>query len=209
VSNTVAAIERGDFYQANLTRIFYGDMHEVMHPESLFAHLCAISPAPYSAFIKTPDDAILSSSPECFLSIDTEGRMCVRPIKGSARRGVNEREDADIALNLAASHKDHAENLMIVDLMRNDLARISEAGSVTVSEYAGLYTYSTIHHLISSITATRKAGMDMTSSLRALFPPGSMTGAPKIAAMRWCAEQEQTARGVYSGALVAWWQWKL
>jgi len=201
VAETVAAIERGDFYQANLTRKFVGEVDRDIDPISMFIALTTTSPAPYSALLRMDDTAILSASPECFLSVTPSGDMLVRPIKGSARRGNDEAEDAAIIETLRASEKDHAENLMIVDLMRHDLARVATPGSVALQQFAELYSYATIHHLISSITAKKLPEATLVDVFRALFPPGSMTGAPKIAAMKWCAEKERFERGVYSGAL--------
>lgn len=201
VANTVAHIEQGNFYQANITRKFFGTMESVLEPISLFCELAQSHPAPYSALLRMDDVSILSASPECFLSIDGEGNACVRPIKGSARRGDSPQEDEAIIAALKASPKDHAENLMIVDLMRHDLARIAVSGSVQLEEYAGLYSYNSIHHLISTIKAKLWPETPLRDVLKALFPPGSMTGAPKVAAMNWCAQQERFERGIYSGAM--------
>ncbi len=198
---TLDKIRAGDFYQANITRKFYGTFADTADAWSVYKKLCAASPAPYSAFIKHGSRAILSSSPECFLSIDREGNILSRPIKGSARRGMNEEEDQALRHRLAASEKNIAENLMIVDLMRNDLSRVSAPCSVNVSEHAALYSYATIHHLVSTIHARRLHEARAYDVVRAAFPPGSMTGAPKIAAIEWCTEQEKLERGVYSGVI--------
>ncbi|MFZ4125222.1 MAG: anthranilate synthase component I family protein [Rickettsiales bacterium] len=200
VEATIARIEAGDFYQANLTRKYWGNVSNANHFD-IFLRLCESSPAPYSAFLKWNDTAIISSSPECFLSIDDDNTITARPIKGSAGRSDNARDDARIVEELLHSPKDHAENLMIVDLLRNDLARVSEAGSVHVTEQSGLYSYATIHHLISTIKSKLKATFSRTDVLRACFPPGSMTGAPKIAAVEWCNLHEKLERGIYSGAI--------
>lgn len=199
VADTIAHIEAGDFYQANLTRKYWAKTKT--NPLDIFLRLCEASPAPYSAFLKWGDTAILSSSPECFLSIAKDGTITARPIKGSAGRSDSAAEDVKIAEALKASVKDQAENLMIVDLLRNDLARVAEAGSVEVTEQSGLYSYATIHHLISTIRAKLKRGVSRAETLKACFPPGSMTGAPKIAAVEWCNAQERLERGVYSGAI--------
>ncbi len=201
VEKTVARIHAGDFYQANITRKFFGSFDDKPDSWQLFARLVAASPAPYSAYIRHGDTAILSSSPECFLTIEDDGAIRTRPIKGSARRSPNPIEDEQIKQQLASSTKNHAENLMIVDLMRNDLARVSVAGSVTVSEQSGLYSYQTIHHLVSTVCAQKKEDINAYQAVRACFPAGSMTGAPKIAAMRWCTAHEGMERGVYSGAI--------
>jgi anthranilate/para-aminobenzoate synthase component I len=201
VSDTIAHIHAGQFYQANITRKFFGDFDDKPDSFSLFIKLAQASPAPYSAYIQHGESAILSSSPECFISIDTNGTMTTRPIKGSARRSADEREDRNVALSLMQSQKNQAENLMIVDLMRNDLSRVSAPESVKVVEQSALYSYRTIHHLISTIRARKLPNIKAIDAVRACFPAGSMTGAPKIAAMNWCATQEKLERGVYSGAI--------
>ncbi len=201
VAATIERIHAGDFYQANITRKFFGEFYAAPDSFALFTKLCEASPAPYSAYIRHGGSAILSSSPECFLTIDNSGVMTTRPIKGSARRAVDEAEDTKIRAALTASEKNHAENLMIVDLMRNDLSRASEPMSVEVVEQSKLYSYRTIHHLISTIRAKKRADVSAYDAVRACFPAGSMTGAPKIAAMEWCAGQEKLERGVYSGAI--------
>jgi len=201
VAATVKKIEAGDFYQANITRKYWGTLANNASSFDIYLRLCEASPAPYSAFLRWGDISIISSSPECFLSIDADNNITARPIKGSAGRSDDAAEDTKIITELKASAKDQAENLMIVDLLRNDLARVSQAGSVEVTEQSGLYSYTTIHHLISTIRAILKPNVKRAEVLKACFPPGSMTGAPKIAAVEWCAAQERLERGVYSGAI--------
>ena len=201
IAATVEQIHAGNFYQANITRKFFGNFAAAPDSWALFTTLCHASPAPYSAYIRHGGSAILSASPECFLSIDEAGHIITRPIKGSARRSAHAAEDARIQHALQTSDKNNAENLMIVDLMRNDLARVSVPESVEVTEQSGLYSYATIHHLISTIRAQKRNDVTTPDIIKACFPPGSMTGAPKIAAMKWCAEQERLERGVYSGAI--------
>lgn len=194
VRETVERIHAGDFYQANITRKFYGAFTALPDSWRIFERLCTASPAPYSAYIRHGDVAILSSSPECFLTIADDGSVISRPIKGSAAR------DTDPAL-LAASDKNQAENLMIVDLMRNDLSKVSEPGSVEVLEQSGIYSYATVHHLVSTVRAKKRTDIEVYDTVRACFPPGSMTGTPKRAAVKWCTEKERYERGVYSGAI--------
>lgn len=201
VRATKDTIARGDFYQANITRKFYGSAETDIDARSLFTALCEASPAPYSALILMGSRAIISSSPEGFIAVDDSGTIRARPIKGSAPREADSAADMEILNALIASEKNHAENLMIVDLMRNDLARVCTPHSVQVSDLARAYSYSTIHHLISTIEGARKPDTGMAEIFRASFPPGSMTGAPKIAAMNWCAACEPHERGVYSGAI--------
>lgn len=201
VKDTLHHIQIGNFYQANITRKFMGRFKNSIRPFNIFRRLCAISPAPFSAYMQHGDTAILSSSPEGFLTITPEGEITTRPIKGSAPRHNDPARDQQILLQLEQSHKDRAENLMIVDLMRNDLSRCAEAGSVSVSSLFDIHSYATIHQMVSTIQAKRAVGRSNLEVIKACFPAGSMTGAPKIHAMNWCAEQEKLARGVYSGAI--------
>lgn len=201
VTDTIAHIHAGEFYQANITRKFYGTFAEEPCAISLFTQLCRLSPAPYSALIKRNGDAVISSSPECFLSINNAGTMTARPIKGSAPRATDIKEDARIQQTLTESTKDQAENRMIVDLMRNDLSRVSIPGSVKVREHARIHSYATIHHLTATIEAQKSEDRTTLAAVASCFPPGSMTGAPKIAAMQWCTTQEGMERGIYSGAI--------
>lgn len=189
-----SAIEQGMVYQANLTRKFIVEFDRAPQPFALFTRLCAASPAPYSAFMKLKDYAVISSSPEQFLRIDASGKVETRPIKGSAPK------DSDPA-ELYHSVKNRAENLMIVDLMRNDLSRCCEVGSVKVDELYKVTSYATVHHMASTITAQKRADATMLDVIKASFPPGSMTGAPKIRAMELCTALEQQTRGIYSGAI--------
>lgn len=198
VAKTRQKILDGDFYQANITRKFYGEFEKAPDSLSLFHKLCNASPAPYSAFMKWDDTAIISSSPECFLSVSEGGNIITRPIKGSAPRTAQSDHDRNL---LATSSKDQAENLMIVDLMRNDLSRVCEAGSVKTEAIFELESYATIHHLVSTITGQKRADASVADVLKCCFPAGSMTGAPKISAMKWCSEIEKIDRGVYSGAI--------
>lgn len=192
VRDTIERIHAGDFYQANITRKFYGEFEDAPNPIALFQQLCAISPSPFSALLKLGDTWILSSSPEGFLQITEDGRVITRPIKGSAKP-----DDA----TLLDSTKDRAENLMIVDLMRNDLARSCVPESIRVESLYDIHRFATIQQMISTVTGKRRAECSVLDVIRGCFPPGSMTGAPKVAAMRWCAAQEQIQRGIYSGAL--------
>jgi para-aminobenzoate synthetase component I len=201
VAKTLEQIAAGAFYQANLTRKFYGHLPDEYDGWDLFLRLAHLSPAPYSAFLRYQDEVIISSSPEGFLRVEENGTITTRPIKGSAPRSADSVEDALRRAALANSTKDRAENLMIVDLLRHDLARVAIPGSVRVTDQAGLYSYATIHHLVSTITAQKLPQTNIAALLRAAFPPGSMTGAPKIAAVRWCDALEHMERGVYSGAI--------
>lgn len=188
------AIAAGSLYQANLTRKFYGTFSTHPCPVQLFKRLSAVSPATYSALLRFGDTAVISSSPEQFLKLGSDGYVETRPIKGSAPLNVS-------AETLANSEKDRAENLMIVDLMRNDLARSCEVGSVKTHDLFEVTTYATVHHMASTVTGTRKPDVSPLQLIECCFPPGSMTGAPKIRAMELCSQLEPRARGVYSGAI--------
>lgn len=189
VEHILECIKAGDLYQANLTRKFFGGFEDEPDSFDLFYELTNTSPAPYSSFIKFDDTAIISASPEKFLTIE-EGIATTSPIKGTLGA------DKDPAL-LATSEKDKSENLMIVDLMRNDLSKTCT--NVQTPELFKITTYKNYHHMHSTIT-----GKCTTSALDVAlgcFPPGSMTGAPKIQAMKLCTELEGMKRGVYSGAI--------
>lgn len=200
IKQTLEQISAGAFYQANITRKFFGSLQLNSAP-ALFAKLCAVSPAPYSAYFQWPEMTVISSSPELFLRVDENRRVTSRPIKGTRRRDMQDAASLKAKEHLATSSKDRAENLMIVDLMRNDLSRVCKPGSVTVNKLFDIDSFSTLHHLSSEISGELADGKAPLHAVMAAFPPGSMTGAPKIAAMRWCSGVEQVERGTYSGAL--------
>jgi para-aminobenzoate synthetase component 1 len=195
------AISAGDLYQANLTRKFNGEFESKPNHFAIFRELVKNSPSPYSAFMKMEDTYILSSSPERFVTLTYDGKVESRPIKGSARRADNPIEDNIIINNLASSEKDRAENLMIVDLMRNDLSRVCIPGSIDAPSLFDITSYKTVHHMSSTIKGTISPDKTALDLVKACFPPGSMTGAPKIKAMELCSELEKHERGVYSGAI--------
>ena len=151
--------------------------------------------------MELPDAAILSASPERFLHVDDRGHVETRPIKGTRPRGIGPEHDAALGQALTESIKDRAENLMIVDLMRNDLSRVCVPGTVRVPELFALERYATVHHLVSTVVGDLEAGHDALDLLRAAFPGGSITGAPKVRAMEIIAELEPSRRGVYCGSL--------
>jgi para-aminobenzoate synthetase component 1 len=194
-------ILKGDLYQANLTRKFSGVWKTAPDAFGLFVTLSKVSPAPYSAFLKLGETFILSSSPERFLTLSKDGRVETRPIKGSAKRGNTAKADAEQREALRRSGKDKAENLMIVDLMRNDLAKACVPGSVKVKNLFHIETYATVHHMSSTVMGRKRKDVSAVDVVRACFPPGSMTGAPKIEAVSLCSALERQARGIYSGAI--------
>ncbi len=205
VRRTVDYIEAGDIYQANITQRFQATLPDGFGARgpgrlALYDALRRRNPATFAAFVDLGAGAILSSSPERFLKV-AGSRIETRPIKGTRPRGVGPAEDATLARQLLASEKDRAENLMIVDLLRNDLGRVAKLGSVKVPVLFGLESYATVHHLVSVVTAELDAGRNAVDLLRAAFPGGSVTGAPKIRAMEIIAELEPTARGPYCGAI--------
>ena len=206
VAKIIENIHAGELYQANLTRKFYGEFAEIPDAKkpndfALFKKLCEVSPAPFSAFIRVGETSIISSSPESFLHIDASGNVVTRPIKGTAPRGKDKISDEKLREALKNSEKDLAENLMIVDLMRNDLAKTCELGSIKTEALFEVTTHATIHHLSSTITGKKSSKYSVLDVVKSAFPAGSMTGAPKIRAMNLCTELEGDARGVYSGTI--------
>jgi para-aminobenzoate synthetase/4-amino-4-deoxychorismate lyase len=193
-----AAIAAGDVYQINHT--FRLRAPGGTQPLALYETLLARSPAPYAAYVRLPEHHVLSLSPELFFRRDG-ARLVTRPMKGTAPRGRWPEEDEDRARWLAGSSKDRAENLMIVDLLRNDLGRVAEVGSVAVSGLFEVERYATVHQMTSTVEARALEGADLLAVLSALFPCGSVTGAPKIAAMRGIAELEGSPREAYCGAV--------
>jgi para-aminobenzoate synthetase component 1 len=192
-------IADGKLYQANLTQRM--DFPCRAEPWSVYLALRRLSPAPFAAYLELPEVAVLSSSPERFLRLDSDKFVETRPIKGTRPRGATSEEDVVLERALSNSAKDRAENLMIVDLMRNDLGRVCELGSVDVPELWRIERYATLFQLVSTVTGRLREDRDAVDLLAATFPPGSMTGAPKIAAIVLLDSIEPVRRGIYSGAL--------
>ena len=189
-------IAAGDIYQANLSfRARFGFLGD---PLALYEHLRAESGAGFCGYADDGHRQIASISPELFFALKPDGKLTARPMKGTLARGQG---DARARAALAASQKDRAENLMIVDLIRNDLGRVAQTGSVAVNDLFAVETYPTLHTMVSTVTAQRRASCGPADLLRALFPCGSVTGAPKIRAMEVLRELETSPRGVYCGAL--------
>ena len=189
----------GDIFQANLSQRFDAPLSE--SPWSLYRRLRSRNAAPFAAFLEFPNAAVLSASPERFLRVDADGAVETRPIKGTRPRGVGPEHDAHLGQALSESEKDRAENLMIVDLMRNDLSRVCRPGTVKVPELFALERYATVHHLVSTVIGRLASGSDALGLLLAAFPGGSVTGAPKVRAMEIIAELEPSERGVYCGSV--------
>lgn len=198
VGRVIASILAGDIYQANLSQRFRARWVEP--PFGLYRRLRQRSPAPFAAWLDFGDIAVASASPERFLRLD--GR-CVetRPVKGTCPRGATPEEDEARGAALLASGKDHAENVMIVDLLRNDLSRVCLDHTVRVPELCVLESFATVHHLVSTVVGELVPGATAVDLLRATFPGGSITGAPKIRAMEILAELEPVRRGPYCGSI--------
>jgi para-aminobenzoate synthetase component I len=200
VQKTVDYILDGDIFQANITQSFSAKIPSEFDAFAYYRRLRSLNPATFAAFLDYGDVQIVSSSPERLVEI--ENRIAeARPIKGTRRRDADEVRDAELIVELQSSRKDRAENVMIVDLLRNDLSRIAKPGTVKVPVLCGLESYANVHHLVSVVRGDLRDGVDLVDVLHAVFPGGSITGAPKIRAMEIIAELEQQSRGVYCGAI--------
>lgn len=199
VESCLEEIARGESYEVCLTTQIEGP--PLPDPLAAYCVLRRRNPAPYASFLRFDDLAVLSCSPELFLRIDAHGHVVSKPIKGTRKR--SEDPDADDAERIALEHseKDRAENLMIVDLLRNDLGRVCEIGSVEVPHLMEVESYTGVHHLVSTVTGTLTRDRNAVDCLRAAFPGGSMTGAPKLRTMEIIDRLERGARGIYSGCI--------
>ncbi len=192
-------IENGDIYEMNYC-VEFTDFQADISPFEIYSELMQNFPVPFSSFFKHQNAYIISASPERFLKKKGQ-KLLSQPIKGTAQRHQSAAYDEIMKTNLRNNTKEIAENVMIADLVRNDLSRVAEKGSVKVDELAGLYSYPTVHQLISTISAQLAKDKTWLDAIKACFPMGSMTGAPKVAAMKLIENFENTKRGVYSGAL--------
>lgn len=199
VSHLKNYLQHGDIYEVTFCQEFYNDAAEI-NPFETFIKLGIKSRAPMSCFYKKDNHHIISSSPERFLC-KRGNKIYSQPIKGTAARSASAEEDDYIKEQLLQNEKERAENMMIVDLVRNDLSRIAEPGSVKVDELLGLYSFKTVHQLISTISCSVSPDTSFSDILKATFPMGSMTGAPKISAMKLIDEYEKTKRGAFSGSV--------
>ncbi|MFD2823776.1 aminodeoxychorismate synthase component I [Lacinutrix iliipiscaria] len=192
-------IHRGDIYEANFCQEFYTENTQI-HPLETYLKLNAISKTPFAAFLKVSDKYVLSASPERY--IKKKGRKIVsQPIKGTAKRSDNYVEDQALIQQLKTDEKERSENIMIVDLVRNDLSKTAKKGSVKVKELCQVYTFKQVHQMISTIISKVKKEVHPVDVLQTTFPMGSMTGAPKISAMEIIETLEDAKRGLYSGAV--------
>ncbi|HEX77905.1 MAG TPA: aminodeoxychorismate synthase component I [Dehalococcoidia bacterium] len=198
VARTREYICAGDIFQANISQRFEAELG--VAPDELYLKLRQVNPAPFAAFLSYPEAAILSASPERFLKVSGDW-VETRPIKGTRPRGRTPEADQALARELLGSVKDRAENIMIVDLERNDIGRVCRYGTVRVLELAILETYPTVFHLVSTVVGQLRPDKDRIDLLKASFPGGSVTGAPKVRAMEIIDELEPTRRSVYTGSI--------
>lgn len=197
-------IKIGDFYQANLSQLFELEFQHATKPFDIFRDITRDSSSPFAAILQYQDGAIVSNSPERFFSIcvnDKQRRILAEPIKGTRPRSFNAEEDERLRNELLQDEKDRAENIMILDLLRNDLSKICEDFSIVEDLICGIKTFSYVHHLVSKVSGILKSEITNADVLSALFPCGSITGAPKIEAMKVIDELESTGRGPYCGAI--------
>lgn len=198
VKRAIEYIRAGDVYQVNLSqKLMTAIEHE---PIEIYMALRRANPAPFAGYYDAGWFHVLSSSPELFLKVSGD-HVQTRPIKGTRPRGATPKQDLRARLELEASEKDRAENIMIVDLLRNDLGRVCRYGSISVPQCLTVESYETVHHLVSTVEGSLRSDRDIFDLLRATFPGGSVTGAPKIRAMEIIAELEPTVRGPYCGSM--------
>ena len=192
-------IHKGDIYEINFCQEFFAEKVILKTPD-IYKKLNEISGAPFSAYCKFQEHYLLCSSPERFIQ-KKSNRIISQPIKGTIKRSSIPSEDEKLKKELFNNIKERSENVMIVDLVRNDLSRIAKKGTVAVDELFGIYTFKQVHHMISTVSCELKENVSFTNIIRSMFPMGSMTGAPKISAMHLIEQHEKTKRGLYSGAV--------
>ncbi len=193
-------IQQGNIYELNFCQEFYAENVDIPYEFDTYFKLNKITQAPYSSYFKFGEFDVFCGSPERFLKKEAN-KLFSQPIKGTAPRGVTEEEDLILKNNLSTDPKERAENIMIVDLVRNDLSRVAAVNSVQVDELCEIYSFETVHQMISSISCELKKDVNFTDILKATFPMGSMTGAPKLRAMELIEEFESFKRGLYSGSI--------
>ena len=199
VGKMLEHIQRGDIYEANFCMEFYAEK-AVINPLEIYQKLNAISEAPFSVYFKNENQFLLSASPERYLK-KVDSKVISQPIKGTSKRFTESDLDDKSKNDLESNEKERSENIMIVDLVRNDLSRTASKGSVEVEELCGIYSFQQVHQMISTITSQVENTISPVEIVRTTFPMGSMTGAPKISAMNIIENLEETKRGLYSGAV--------
>lgn len=199
VSDMLSHIHRGDIYEANFCMEFFAE-NATIDPIAAYKNLNKISEPPFAVFFKNNKQYLLSASPERYLRKEND-KIISQPIKGTAKRHADALTDEEIKQELLSNEKERSENIMIVDLVRNDLSRTAAKASVIVEELCGAYTFKQVHHLISTVVSTVEKEKSAVEIIKTTFPMGSMTGAPKISAMKIIEDLEETKRGLYSGAV--------
>lgn len=193
-------IQYGNIYEVNYCQEFYDDEFELLDPHAAYFRMNAITQAPFSAYVQFDEFRVMCGSPERFIQKKGQ-RLSSQPIKGTRKRSKDFDEDNLLKKELLHDPKERAENVMIVDLVRNDLSRVAQKSSVQVDELFGVYTFNTVHQLISTISCTIRDDINFTDILNATFPMGSMTGAPKLSAVNLIEKHENFKRGWYSGSI--------
>jgi para-aminobenzoate synthetase component 1 len=199
INKLLQHIQAGDIYEVNYCQEFRAHV-ALKDPIAVWKKMLSMTHAPFSLYVQHNSHHVLCASPERYLSM-TDRVVTSQPIKGTIRRGITEQEDEELERRLRESRKEQSENVMIVDLVRNDLSKSAEKGSVKVTELFGIHSFKTVHHMISTITAKVKDGVTFSRLIRDTFPMGSMTGAPKVRAMQLIDTYEKSARGLYSGTI--------
>lgn len=199
VGKVLEHIQRGDIYEANFCMEFYTE-NAIINPLETYKKLNQISQSPFSLYFKNQNQYVLCSSPERYLK-NENGKIISQPIKGTSKRFEDSELDNRSKIELQQNPKERSENIMIVDLVRNDLSRTAEKSSVKVEELCGVYSFKQVHHLTSTITSYKKTESSVIEVIENCFPMGSMTGAPKISAMQIIEQQEASKRGIYSGSI--------
>ena len=199
MSTILDHIHLGDLYEANFCVEFYAD-NTAINPYKVYSDLNEISTPPFATFVRYDEHYLLSASPERYLK-KKGNKIISQPIKGTAKRTFNDVDDQHIAYHLANDQKERSENIMIVDLVRNDLSKTAEKGSVQVEELCRVYPFKQVHQMISTVSSRIASDTHPVDVIRNSFPMGSMTGAPKIAAMNIIEELEESKRGLYSGTV--------
>ena len=193
-------IAAGDIFQANLSRLWRADMNGDFSADDVYARLCEENPAPFAGLVRWKNVSIISSSPERLVSVRDQ-EVSTRPIAGTRPRGTSISSDSALSEELFGHPKERAEHVMLIDLERNDLGRVCEAGTVEVNEFMVLESYAHVHHIVSNVRGTLKESLGPADAIRAVFPGGTITGCPKVRCMEIISELEQSPRGAYTGSI--------